>query len=722
MAMVELKVWPLLIAGSFAGFILFDVQAGVSLKSIAWFLPADTVQALISGLGLRYCFRGVPQLDSIRSLAKYSLFAVLLAPFFAAFLSAHGIGLDYWTGWRICFFSEVLAFVTVTPAILSWVNGARSNVRISRARYLESTLQFAGLVLLSFIAFSSSSDTSSPVLLYSLVPFLLWAPLRLGSVGVSTSVIVVSFFSIWGAVHGRGPFVDQGPVGDPLLLQLFLIFAAAPFMVLATVVEERKRAQEEQQESERRFRLAAQAGRMFAYQWDSATDMIIRSGDCAPILGVTESDSITGEQAFAKVHLDDRERLLAAIAELTPEDPYLRITYRILHPNGTIVWVERNSEAYFDASGKLLRITGMVADVTQRKLTEEALRESEERFQLAAQAGKVYAYEWQVGSENVVRSSEHGKILGMTEPGQITYLQFLHKVHPDDRPTFLAATAALTPEQPSCEITYRFMRPGGEIAWLKNRGRGFFDEAGRLLRVIGMVADVTDHKLAEEALSNVSGRLLEAQEQERIRIARELHDDICQRLALLSISLDQVRKYFTDSPPEVCDQMSDLQEQLMEITSDVQLVSHELHSSTLEHLGLVQAASSWCHQFSQRQQIDIQFNSCGISSNPAPEISLCIFRVLQEAVHNASKHSESNRVDVQLWEDSGDLHLMVSDLGKGFNIQAAMQCGGLGLTSMQERVRLVNGTIVIDSKPMCGTKLHARVPVPSEYVCQQAAG
>jgi integral membrane sensor domain MASE1 len=131
--LVPVSVWPLLIPACFAGFALVDLQAGVPLSSIAWFIPGNTVEVLISAIGLRYCFDGMPRLNSVRALAKYSFFAIALAPFAGAFLSAHGIGHDYWTSWKIVFLSEVLAFITVTPALLSWISERRVWMRKSRA-------------------------------------------------------------------------------------------------------------------------------------------------------------------------------------------------------------------------------------------------------------------------------------------------------------------------------------------------------------------------------------------------------------------------------------------------------------------------------------------------------------------------------------------------------------------------------------------------------------
>jgi signal transduction histidine kinase len=131
---------------------------------------------------------------------------------------------------------------------------------------------------------------------------------------------------------------------------------------------------------------------------------------------------------------------------------------------------------------------------------------------------------------------------------------------------------------------------------------------------------------------------------------------------------------------------------------------------------------SWCTEFGERQGIQIEFKSAEVQTSVAPEIGLCLFRVLQEALHNAAKHSGVKRIEVQMREDSGEIHLVISDLGRGFDLETAMQGRGLGLTSMQERVRLVNGTIAIQSKPTGGTSVHVRVPLSSDNAPQRAAG
>jgi signal transduction histidine kinase len=232
-----------------------------------------------------------------------------------------------------------------------------------------------------------------------------------------------------------------------------------------------------------------------------------------------------------------------------------------------------------------------------------------------------------------------------------------------------------------------------------------------------MVTDITDLKRAEEALAGMTRKLIESQEQDRARIGRELHDDVNQRLAMLSIELEQLQ----DDPSELQKRVQELQKRISEISNDVQALSHDLHSSKLEYLGVAVTMKSWCKEFSERQKLEIDFRSDVPSVLPL-EVGLSLFRVLQEALNNAMKHSAARRVEVQLREDSGEIHLVISDMGRGFDVEAALQGKGLGLTSMQERVRLVNGTIAIDSKPMGGTTIRVRVPLGSEKLSKRAVG
>jgi PAS domain S-box-containing protein len=261
----------------------------------------------------------------------------------------------------------------------------------------------------------------------------------------------------------------------------------------------------------------------------------------------------------------------------------------------------------------------------------------------------------------------------------------------------------------------RWDRKGGTTVWVRWEIRPWRTSSGIIGGLLIFAEDITQRKQMQDALSTISRKLIESQEQERTRIGRELHDDINQRIAMLTVELEQLQ----GDPSDVQNRLQDLRKQMVELSNDVQGLSHELHSSKLEYLGVVSGMRSWCKEFGQRRNMVIDFKS-DVSSVLPFDIGISLFRVLQEALHNADKHSAVKRMEVELWEASNEVHLVVADLGKGFDFEAAIRGQGLGLTSMQERVRLVGGTISIKSKPMGGTTIHVRVPFEQGREVQRA--
>jgi len=215
----------------------------------------------------------------------------------------------------------------------------------------------------------------------------------------------------------------------------------------------------------------------------------------------------------------------------------------------------------------------------------------------------------------------------------------------------------------------------------------------------------------EEALSTVSRRLIEAQEQERRRIARELHDDIGQRLALLTVNLTGMAEGAGDAP-RFQNQTIEVRRKAAEIAADIQTLSHRLHSSALELLGAAAAIQHLCEEFADQHKAVVDFDSHDLPDELPRDIALCLFRIVQEGLNNAVKHSGVRQFEVRLWATPGQVELVVSDAGKGFDVAAGRAGRGLGLISMEERIKLVDGDLSIDSQPHHGTTIHARVPVP----------
>jgi len=369
-----------------------------------------------------------------------------------------------------------------------------------------------------------------------------------------------------------------------------------------------------------------------------------------------------------------------------------------------------------DASGRTVGISGIARDVTGRKLAEEALRVSEEKFRSVFRDAGVGMVIVSPEGRFLAANGIFCDCLGYTEE-ELLAKTVESVTFPDDWPAFSQKLVeAITKGIGLWRFQKRCIHKSGRIVYTESSASLIRNRNGEPQYFVGEVLDITKPKEAEEALSDMTRKLVEAQEHERARIGRELHDDINQRLALLAVELEQLQ----ENPSEVQSRAEELRKQTSEISNDVQALSHDLHSSQLEYLGVVAGMKSWCKEFAGRQKMVIDYRHDVRSALP-PEIGLCLFRVLQEALHNAVKHSGVKRIEVQLREDSGEIHLIVSDSGKGFDIEAIKQGRGLGLVSMGERVRLVNGTIEIESEPMGGTTIHVRVPFGSEQSFQRQA-
>ncbi|HKW33950.1 MAG TPA: PAS domain S-box protein [Candidatus Acidoferrum sp.] len=373
-----------------------------------------------------------------------------------------------------------------------------------------------------------------------------------------------------------------------------------------------------------------------------------------------------------------------------------------------------------DSSGRLVGFSKIAHDIAQRKKVEEALRQLNRNLEEQAALSQTREELLKIFVKNVPAGlamlDRDMRYLQVSDRFCADYLidssQVLGRSHYEvfsDIPDRWKEIHRRALEGETLRADEdRWDRKSG-TTWLRWEVRPWRSADGSIGGILIFAEDITRRKQMEEALATMSRKLIEAQEQERIRIGRELHDDINQRLAMLAIGLEQLR----NNPLEVRSRLQELWEETTAISSEVQGLSHELHSSKLEYLGVVSGMKSWCKEFSERQKMQIDFRSD--VSSPLPfEIGLSLFRVLQEALHNVVKHSGVKRAEVQVAEQPNEVHLIVKDLGSGFDIEAVKRGCGLGLTSMRERVRLVHGAISFESKPGGGTTIRVRVPSKSE--------
>ena len=357
----------------------------------------------------------------------------------------------------------------------------------------------------------------------------------------------------------------------------------------------------------------------------------------------------------------------------------------------------------------------LAADVADRERAEAVLRESEERFRRVANTAPVMI--WMSGIDKL-RTYFNQTWLDFTGRSLEEELGngWGQGIDPDDSEECLKTFTKAFDSREQFQMEYRLRRRDGEYRWILHSGVPRFNADGSFAGYIGSGVDVTERKLAEEALSTVSHKLIGAHEEERTRIARELHDDVEQRLALLIARLDGLKRGRPALAAELGSEIEEVHEQVLELAGDIRALSHRLHSSKLEYLGLAAGANGFCRELSHRNGVEIAFQSENIPRELPWEISLPLFRVLQEALQNAIKHSGSRQFQVLLRGRANEIELTVHDSGIGFEPEEAIKGSGLGLTSMQERLRLVDGHLSIDSKLHCGTTIQARVPLrPSSH-------
>ena len=850
--------------GVFAGAFLIALSSPVPVVTAIGQATGATLAALTGAYVLR-----LVNFDPSLSRLRDALWLLVIGAMGSATISSTiGVSVLYsshehpysglGSAWLIYWLGDAMGVLLVTPLVLTFPDLLRIR---NRDRLMELVTLLILLTVACVIVFGDLPQVTHEVHVLSLIvlPFVMWAAIRFGVSGASLSILVVATIATVETALGSGPFVIDGPFTNAAVLDVFFGVLSATGLALAVLCTEREQAQRERErmvrkqvaieaylqnqrvlrESEQRLSMATQAGKMYAYEWDVASDSVVRSGGVESVLGPLEQfPGDTRKEWLARVHPEDRERLDASVSERTPESPDSRVAYRLLHPDGSTIWLERTAHAFFDEHSKMTRMVGMVADITERKLAEEKLREYEKAVEgsedMIAVMDRDYRYLIANRQFLKVRNMTKDQVIGRTAYEVLDKEVFATRVKPKldeclegkpiryemkytypeigerdllisyfpiEGPAGIDRVACILQDvtdrklaeetrfrhasivesssdaiisencdgvitswnagaqhifgyseaeavgQPMTTIippdllaeetkilervkageridhydTIRVTKAGKRVD-ISVTVSPIKDSTGKIVGFSKIDRDITERRLAEQALADMSRKLVQVQEEERTRIARDLHDDINQRLALLAIEIDTLKGNVPDCANEIDRRLTQIRDGIVEVSSGVQSISHQLHSPQLEYLGIAAAMRIFCREYSARQAVEIDFANDDIPYVTSPEVSLGLFRIMQEALSNAAKHSRVRKFQVRLGGSTDQLHLTVSDHGTGFDAKAAMNKGGLGLISMRERVRLMNGSFTIKSKLMGGTIIDVCVPLESQQVSARAAG
>src|SRR6266481_6283042 len=431
--------WWLVLLAAFPAHLAAQLQNHVPpLMILSWFV-SNCCEAVIAAGLMRYLVGGRIRFTTLRSVGLFCLCVVFIGPFLSSFLDAGFVvwnhwGQDgYWELIRIRLFSNALAALITVPLIVTWVtNGVQALRTASLSRYLEGVILFFALLVVSYAVFYKIGPRADLDLLFLPLPFLIWAAVRFGSLGASTTISIVGFLAIWSASHGHGPFSGEAPEQNALSIQIFLIVLAIPLLFLATVIEERLTGQTELRESESRFRNIADAAPVLI--WVAGVDKLCTFFNKTWLDFTGRSTEQELGNGWAEgVHRDDLQNCLQVYnSAFDVQQPFV-MQYRLRRHDGEYRWISDQGVPRYDAQRRFAGYIGSCADFTELLNKDEALRESEERMRLAADAVNLGIWEWDLATNEIWATNARRTLLGWPASGKVTFEDFISRVHPEDR-------------------------------------------------------------------------------------------------------------------------------------------------------------------------------------------------------------------------------------------------------------------------------------------------
>jgi PAS domain S-box-containing protein len=489
-------------------------------------------------------------------------------------------------------------------------------------------------------------------------------------------------------------------------------------------ITERKRTEAALRESEERLSLAFAGAQEGVWDWNLETGQVVYSPRWKQMLGYEEWEIEAHVSAWERLlHPDDHERARALNAAVARGERSYEAEFRLRHKAGHFVDVlSRGLPVRREPGGPVVRIVGTHFDLTERKRDEAALRESEERLTLAFAGAQEGIYDWNLETGAVVYSPHWKRMLGYEDHEIEPHVSaFERLIHPDDLNRATHVNTSVSQGEMPYEMEFRLRHKNGHYIHVLSRGFPVRREPnGPVVRIVGTHFDLTERKQAEEsrererserARTELLGRLVFAQEDERRRIAREMHDQFGEQLTALGLRIRAI-KDAAKGHGDLSAEIAALEEVAQQLDRDVDHLVWELRPTALDDLGLRAALANYIEDWSRRAQIHAELHTAGLSTERlASEIETTLYRIAQEALNNIAKHAHARQVEIILERRTDQVLLIVEDDGVGFEpVGMDRQRRGFGLLGMQERAALVGATVQIESAPGEGTTIFVRTP------------
>jgi PAS domain S-box-containing protein len=482
-------------------------------------------------------------------------------------------------------------------------------------------------------------------------------------------------------------------------------------------ISERRRAADVLEEVNQRYKLATSAGRVIVWEWDAGTAMAsIEAHGPSGVPRYSEPVVRSVPDFFALVHPEDRERVLATLTPVaTGATEGAECEYRVVEEDGTVLWVYTRCRISERRGDQVARILGISVDVTARQRAEEAQRLSDERYRAFFELSAVGARECDLTKGRFLRVNDALCRMTGYSREELLQMSIADITHPDD----LEADAERFPrlvagELPTIQLEKRYVRMDGETVWVYITTTLIKDAAGTPVSEIGLAVDITERKRAVEEAQRLASHLLQAQDEERQRIAHGLHDQSAQALVASNLNLAN----FLQRHPELADDDSaSLRESLAlgeKVLGEIRTLSYVLHPPLLEELGLRSALAWFVEGFQRRSGIAMELSVPPDLGRLPPDVETALYRVVQESLQNILQHSGSAQGSIRLARDDTSIILEVEDQGHGIEVEARgasehVEARGVGIAGMRERLHQLGGHLDIHSGPT-GTTITAVVP------------